>query len=62
MSINLNHVFTYPYENDLLMRKQKSIRRALLAREGTGYIDKRIAVLCGSTTDDIKNVLELFLL
>ena len=62
MSINLNHVFTYPYDKDLLMRKQKSIRRELLARTDVDYIDKRIAVLCGSTVDDIKNILELFLL
>ena len=62
MSINLNRVFTYPYDKDLLMRKQKSIRRELLARPDVDYIDKRIAVLCGSTVDDIKNILELFLL
>ena len=62
MSINLNCVFTYPYDKDLLMRKQKSIRRELLARPDVDYIDKRIAVLCGSTVDDIKNILELFLL
>lgn len=62
MSINLNHVFTYPYDKDLLMRKQKSIRRELLVRTDVDYIDKRIAVLCGSTVDDIKNILELFLL
>ena len=62
MSINLNRVFTYPYDKDLLMRKQKSIRRELLARTDVDYIDKRIAVLCGSTVDDVKNILELFLL
>lgn len=62
MQLDLQKIFTYPYDNDLLMRKQKSIRRGLLAREYTGYIDKRIAILGGSTTDDIKNVLELFLL
>lgn len=62
MSINLNHVFTYPYDKDLLMRKQKSIRRELLVRTDVDYIDKRIALLCGSTVDDIKNILELFLL
>ena len=62
MSINLNCVFTYPYDKDLLMRKQKSIRRELLARPDVDYIDKRIAVLCGSTVEDIKNILELFLL
>lgn len=62
MSINLNRVFTYPYDKALLMRKQKSIRRELLARRDVDYIDKRIAVLCGSTVDDVKNILELFLL
>lgn len=62
MSINPNHVFTYPYDKDLLMRKQKSIRRELLVRTDVDYIDKRIALLCGSTVDDIKNILELFLL
>lgn len=60
--MDLHQVFTYPYDNDLLMRKQKSLRRELLARDNVDYIDKRIAVLCGSTTDDIKNILELFLL
>lgn len=62
MQTDLQKIFTYPYDNNLLIRKQKSIRRELLARKYVGYIDKRIAILCGSTTDDIKNVLELFLL
>ena len=62
MEIDLQQIFTYPYDNDLLMRKQKSIRRKLLAREHIDYIDKKIAILCGSTVDDIKNILELFLL
>ncbi|EJU29862.1 HAD-IIIC family phosphatase [Selenomonas sp. CM52] len=62
MQTDLQKIFTYPYDNNLLIRKQKSIRRELLARKCVGYIDKRIAILCGSTTDDIKNVLELFLL
>ena len=59
---NLESIFTYPYNNDLLMRKQKSIRRQLLARNSISYVDKRIAILSGSTTDDVKNILELFLL
>lgn len=62
MAVDLAKIFTYPYDNDLLMRKQKSIRRALLARESVSYIKKRVAILGGSTTDDIKNILELFLL
>lgn len=62
MLMDLQKIFTYPYDSDLLMRRQKGIRRDLLAREQVGYIDKRIAILGGSTTDDIKNILELFLL
>lgn len=61
-AIDLQKVFTYPYDNDFLLRRQKSIRRALLAREYTTYIEKRIAILSGSTIEDMKNILELFLL
>lgn len=62
MSLDLRRTFTYPYPNDLLLRKQKSLRRQLLARENISYTPIKIALLCGSTADDIKNVLELFLL
>lgn len=62
MILDINEIFTYPYDNDLLLRKQKSLRRQLLARDDVNYIDKRIAILNGSTTDDIKNILEIFLL
>lgn len=60
--MNLQEIFTYPYDNDLLLRKQKSIKRELLAREDVSYTPSLIAILGGSTVDDIKNVLELFLL
>lgn len=62
MAINLQEIFTYPYDNDLLLRKQKRIRRELLAREGVSYADKRIAILGGSTTNDMVHILELHLL
>ncbi|MBQ7629785.1 MAG: HAD-IIIC family phosphatase, partial [Selenomonadaceae bacterium] len=42
--------------------KQKSLRRELLARENFSYVEKKIAILGGSTVDDIKNILEIFLL
>lgn len=48
--------------NEMLLRKQKSLRRKLLARENVEYVEKRIAILGGSTTADIKNILEIFLL
>lgn len=52
----------WPYDSEVLLRKRKSIKRQLLARENIAYIDKRIAILGGSTTADIKDMLELFLL
>ena len=52
----------YPYDSDYILRKKKAIRRELLAREGINYIEKKIAILGGSTTSDIKLILELFLL
>lgn len=53
----------YPFDNGYIMKKKKSLRRALLAG-GTNdnRIKKKIAVLGGSTTVDIIAVLELFLL
>lgn len=62
MGLFLQDVFSYPYDNDLLLRKQKTIKRKLLESKGERRIAKRIAILGGSTVDDIKNILELFLL
>lgn len=50
----------YPINADQLLRKKKSIRRELLKR--SDFMDKRIAILGGSTTAEIKDILELFLL
>lgn len=50
---------TYTPEN--LLRKYKSLRRELFAQE-TQWLDKRIAILGGSTTTDIRKMLELYLL
>lgn len=60
--MDLHQVFTYPYDNDFLLRKRKAIRRGLKERVGINYIEKRIAVLGGSTTTEICKLLELFLL
>lgn len=51
----------YPFEAEYILRKKKSLKKRLL-QEGSGFLDKRIAILGGGTTNDIKNVLELFLL
>ncbi|MCR4924802.1 MAG: HAD-IIIC family phosphatase [Clostridiales bacterium] len=58
----------YPFDGAYLLKKRKSIKRELLARieqleqSGTKILTKKIAVLGGSTTHDIKDILELFLL
>lgn len=52
----------YPFDSDYILRKKQSIKRELLADETRKYIDKKIAILCGSTANEIKDILELFLL
>ncbi len=51
----------YPFDSSFLLKNRKKIRKALLA-DGSKRMEKRIAVLGGSTTNDIVNMLELFLL
>ena len=51
----------YPFDSGYILKKSKSIKKALLA-DGTDRIHKKIAVLGGSTTHDIIRVMELFLL
>ncbi len=51
----------YPLDNNYILKKKRSLKRTLLA-DGQERIHKKIAVLGGSTTDDIISVLELFLL
>ena len=56
----------YPFDCNTILRKRKSIKKELLnqglQRTDISFISKRIAVLGGSTTHDVKEVLELFLL
>ncbi len=51
----------YPFDPRYLIKKKKSLKRELLAAD-TKYIEKKVAVLGGSTTHDIAAMLELFLL
>ncbi len=51
----------WPFDCDTLMRKQKSFKRRILERNNN-FLTKKIAILGGSTTADIKNLLEIFLL
>jgi FkbH-like protein len=54
-------ILRYPFDAALLMRKKKAIRAALRQEEGERE-PRRIAILCGSTADAVKDALELFLL
>lgn len=51
----------YPFESQHILRKKKSIKRELLSKNKE-YVKKNIAILGGSTTHDIKELLEIFLL
>ena len=51
----------YPFDSDLILKKRKSLKRQLI-EEGNGKIKKNIAILGGSTTANVAQVLELFLL
>ncbi len=51
----------YPFDPAEIMRNRRDIRRQLL-ENGASRVKKKIAVLGGSTTNDICRILELFLL
>lgn len=51
----------YPFDSAYIMKKRRSLKKALLA-DGSARVKKKIAVLGGSTTNDIVTVMELFLL
>ena len=53
--------FTYPFDAATIIKKKKSLKRKLLERNEP-RIKKKIAILGGSTTSEIINILELFLL
>lgn len=50
----------YPFDSLYILQKKKTIKKELLKNDN--FIEKRIALLSGSTIGDIKNILELFLL
>lgn len=52
----------YPFQAEYILKKRKSLKKSLLGEEGQNRLEKRIALLGGSTTHDIKEMLELFLL
>lgn len=50
----------YPFDVEYLIKNRKKIKRNLLL--DSNLIQKNIAILGGSTTSEIKNILEIFLL
>ncbi|SDB38522.1 HAD-superfamily phosphatase, subfamily IIIC/FkbH-like domain-containing protein [Pseudobutyrivibrio sp. YE44] len=52
----------YPFDSEFIRKKRIKLRKQLLADESVKFIEKRIAILGGSTTSEIKNMIELFLL
>ena len=53
-------VFDYPFDNSYILQKKKSLKKELLQKNG--LIEKKIAILSGSTIGEIQNIFELFLL
>lgn len=51
----------YPFDSRYIIKKKRSLRRELL-ENATTMIEKKIAVLGGSTTHDVCAILDLFLL
>ncbi len=52
---------SYPFDSALLVRKRGPIQKALEAQDKE-FLEKRIAILGGSTTQQVASFLELFLL
>lgn len=52
----------YPFNAEWLLKRKKSIKKQLMTEESDKFINKKIAILGGETTNDIKLILELFLL
>lgn len=51
----------YPFDSEYIVSKKKSIKKQLLA-EKNNFLEKKVAILGGSTTNNIKLLTELFLL
>jgi FkbH-like protein len=58
---DLSRALNYPFDLEVLFQKKKALRRLLSEKPGP-FLDKRIAILGGSTTAEIRDMLELFLL
>ena len=53
-------IIDYPFNSAEILKKKRSLKRQLLEQEG--LLEKRIALLSGSTIGDIADVLAVFLM
>ncbi|MBL8012533.1 MAG: HAD-IIIC family phosphatase [Candidatus Omnitrophica bacterium] len=51
---------TYPFDHRILLTRKKALREELL--KNSNLLEKRVAILGGSTTAEVRNLLEIFLL
>ncbi len=56
----MHKLLDYPFDADLILKKKRRIKKEL--KENGDFIHKNIAILGGSTTSEVKDILELFLL
>ncbi|NLW78893.1 MAG: HAD-IIIC family phosphatase [Ruminococcaceae bacterium] len=54
------NLLQYPFNSAHILQKKRALKKELAAREG--LLEKKIAIVSGSTVGDFKNILELFLL
>jgi HAD-superfamily phosphatase, subfamily IIIC/FkbH-like domain len=54
-------ILEYPFDGCRIIAKKRQIKKELINCD-VNWLKKRIAILGGSTTDDVKQILELFLL
>ncbi len=53
-------VLDYPLDVEFIIKNKRKLKNELLLKKG--LLEKRIAILGGSTTSEVKNMLEIFLL
>ena len=57
----MNNKLLYPFDPNYILENKRKIKKQLL-EEGGSFVEKKIAILGGSTTAAIKQIMELFLL
>lgn len=58
----MKELLAYPFDPAKVLQKKRAIKKELLGEENVKRVNKKIAFLCGSTVNDIKDITGLFLL